>query len=274
MCQLRYYIGCSGWSYTAWEGPFYPKGMPSSSWLQYYSKVFDYVEIDSTFYRIPNQFMARRWHRATPDNFRFTVKMPGVITHKKRLRDVENELEIFFKVMNPLHDKVLCLLIQLPPSMQVKEGMHKLEQLIPILDSKFRYTVEPRHSSWFIDEAYDFFADNNICMVWTQLAELQTPPIVTTDFLYIRFIGDRSIDTKDFGRIQKDRIKEMQYWARETKKVLSNDRKKQVKFMVASANNHYAGFGPETANIFRKLIGIDETVWEEKRQPTLPDFSK
>jgi uncharacterized protein YecE (DUF72 family) len=76
-----------------------------------------------------------------------------------------------------------------------------------------RYAVEVRHSSWFQDLAYSFFASIDLCMVWSVLTELQTPPIVTTDFLYLRFIGDRSIQEKDFGRIQIDRVLEMQKWA-------------------------------------------------------------
>ena len=81
------------------------------------------------------------------------------------------------------------------------------------------YAVEVRHQSWFQDLACNFFAENNICMVWSQLARIRTPPIVTSDFLYVRFIGDISIDEKDFGKIQKDRVLEMNKWAGEIKKV-------------------------------------------------------
>jgi uncharacterized protein YecE (DUF72 family) len=79
--------------------------------------------------------------------------------------------------------------------------------------------VEARHNSWFDEEAYSFFRENDICIAWSQLAEMQTPPIVTTDFIYLRFIGDRSIDEKDFGTIQKDSIKELEYWASVVKKL-------------------------------------------------------
>lgn len=90
--------------------------------------------------------------------------------------------------------------------MQILEGLERLRDLVPTLDSRFRYAVEVRHSSWFQDLAYNFFANNDLCLVWSQLAELQTPPILTTDFLYLRFIGDRSIQEKDFGRIQLERL--------------------------------------------------------------------
>ena len=165
--------------------------------------MFDFVEIDSSFYRIPNAFMVKNWCKKTPTHFRFTAKFPKVITHDKRLKDVGKELELFFSSMIYLEDKVLALLIQLPPSMGIVEGMNSLRDIIPELDKRFRYAVEVRDSSWFQDLAYSFFANNNMCMVWSQLAGIRTPPIVTTDFLYIRFIGDRTIQEKDFGKIQK-----------------------------------------------------------------------
>ena len=96
--------------------------------------------------------------------------------------------------------------------------MKGLRNLLPLLDNKFRYAVEVRHHSWFQDLAYNFFADNDLCLVWSQLAEIRTPPIVTTDFLYVRFIGDRSIDENNFGKIQKDRVLEMSKWARRVKR--------------------------------------------------------
>ena len=188
-------------------------------WLKFYASVFDYVEIDSSFYRIPNVFTVKNWFKKTPENFKFTAKFPKVITHDKRLKDVSRELEYFHQSMLPLRDKTLALLIQLPPSLKITEGLDNLRQVVSELDTKFRYAVEVRDRSWFQDLAYNFFANNNICMVWSQLGELRTPPIVTTDFLYLRFIGDRSIDEKDFGKIQKDRVMEMKKWASKVKRV-------------------------------------------------------
>jgi uncharacterized protein YecE (DUF72 family) len=269
--MLQYYIGCSGWSYSAWQGPFYPAYMSDSSdWLRYYASVFDYVEIDSSFYRMPNFFTVKKWFKKTPEHFRFTAKFPKVITHDKRLKNISKELEYFHKAMLPLKDKTLALLIQLPPSLKISEGIENMRQhLVPQLDSNnFRYAVEVRDRSWFQDLAYNFFADNNICMVWSQLAELRTPPITTTDFLYVRFIGDRSIDEKHFGKIQKDRVIEMKKWSNKLKKVIKEQkgaRGKNINLAIVSANNHYAGFGPETANIFRKMIGLPLLNWEETK---------
>ena len=106
-------------------------------------------------------------------------------------------------------------------------------------------------------------------MVWSQLAELRTPPIATTDFLYIRFIGDRSINEKDFGKIQKDRVIEMKKWSNKLKRVVNEQkgaRRRNINLAIVSANNHYAGFGPETANIFRKMVGLPSLNLQEAKK--------
>ena len=107
-----------------------------------------------------------------------------------------------------------------------------------------------------------------MCLVWSQLADITTPPIVTSDFVYGRLIGDRSIHEKDFGRIQIDRIKEMKKVARNFKKDSNENNLSGVKFSIVAANNHYAGFGPGTVNIFRQLIGLEEVKWGDEYVPT------
>jgi uncharacterized protein YecE (DUF72 family) len=178
------------------------------------------------------------------------------------LKNVDNEIERFFEAIGPLSDKTLALLIQLPPSLQIFEGLQSLRELVPKLDTRFRYAVEVRHTSWFQDLAYSFFASNDICMVWSVLEGLQTPSIVTTDFLYLRFIGDRSIQEKDFGRIQVDRVLEMQKWA-ENIKTVEDER---IKLAIIAANNHYAGFGPGSVNVFRNMLGLPEAKWQDREE--------
>jgi uncharacterized protein YecE (DUF72 family) len=132
---LKFYIGCSGWSYSAWKGPFYPPNLESSEWLKYYSQIFDYVEVDSSFYRILNQFMVKNWFSKTSDKFRFTAKFPKIITHDKHIVDINKEVQVFLKNIEPLHKKTLALLIQLPPSMEIMPGLEGLRQLVPLLDN-------------------------------------------------------------------------------------------------------------------------------------------
>ena len=213
--------------------------------------------------------MVKNWAKRTPDNFRFTAKFPKVITHDKHLVDIDEEVDLFLNNIEPLTEKTLALLIQLPPSMEIMPGLEGLRNLIPLLDRRFRYAVEVRHHSWFQDLAYNFFADNDICLVWSQLAHMSTPPILTTDFLYSRFIGDRSINEKDFGKIQKDRVLEMKRWADEIRKVergKERSTKKEVSLAMIAANNHYAGFGPGTSNLFRKMVGLSELSWADQKQ--------
>ena len=216
---------------------------------------------------MPSKLMVKNWAKKTPDNFRFTAKFPKIITHDKYLVDVGEEVYTFLENMEPLREKTLALLIQLPPSMEIMPGLVGLKDLLPYLNRSFRYAVEVRHPSWFQDLAYNFFANNDLCMVWSQLARLSTPPVVTTDFLYVRFIGDRSIDEKDFGKIQKDRVLEMKQWADELMKVDTGKirgRRKEVTLAMIAANNHYAGFGPGTVNLFRKMVGLSELSWENR----------
>ena len=256
---LQLFIGCSGWSYTSWQGPFYPANLDNKLWLSYYSQVFNYVEVDSTFYRIPNQLMVKNWARGTPEDFRFTAKFPKVITHDKKFKNVEKELSLFYDAMKPLRNKLLALLIQFPPYVKITEGLEALKQYDFFFDDSFRYAVEVRHPSWFSDLAYNFFSNNNICMVWNQLDKIQSPPIVTTDFVYLRLIGDRSIKEENFGKIQKDREQEMTYWSDKFRTVQQDE--KDVKAGILAANNHYAGFGAATANMFRVMNNLSSVEW-------------
>lgn len=253
-----------------WSGHFYPPDLPNAKWLEYYSKVFDFVEIDSTFYRMPNVLTVKKWASATPENFRFSAKMPGQITHDNRLGDADSALWYFYDAMSTLKDKTAAILIQLLPTITKAEGFKKFKNLP--LDERFRHALEARHKSWFDDEVYDYLKENNIYLAWPQLADIQTPPVLTTDFVYLRLIGDRSIAESDFGKIQKDRLNEMQYWADELKKAQKD---KALKIGIVAANNHYAGFGPGTSNTFRKMIGSPEALYyenEQAKQPSLLDY--
>jgi DNA polymerase IV (archaeal DinB-like DNA polymerase) len=257
---LKYYLGCSGWSYDGWKGSFYyPQDLDNRYWLSYYSKIFDFVEIDSTFYRIPSSFMVTNWAKRTPNNFRFAVKFPKIITHDKRLNDVGKDIEKFYDAMEPLYDKILVFLMQLPPSLQIAEGLELLKNLEYILDPSFRYAIEVRHHSWFNELFYNYLKERNYCLVWSQQDNLATPPVLTSDFLYLRLIGDRSIDERDFGNIKKDRINEMQLWANIIKDIQKNE--KNLQSAIVAANNHYAGFGPMTAKLFAEMMNLQSKIW-------------
>jgi uncharacterized protein YecE (DUF72 family) len=253
-------MGCSGWSYSSWQGPFYPKEMENRAWLPYYSRIFNYVEINSTFYNIPSESMVKNWERRTPENFRFTAKFPKIITHEKKFKNVQKELELFYQRMEPLKEKLIALLIQLPPSYKLKEGLEDFSSYNFFFEGEFRYAVEIRHSSWFSDLAYNFFKNNNIAMVWSQMDRLQTPPVVTSDFVYLRLIGDRRLEENHFDKIRIDRIEEIRNWANKMKEVKQNE--KDVKIGIVAANNHYGGYGPGTVDIFQQNMGMEKLSFE------------
>ena len=179
-------IGCSGWSYEGWKGNFYPKKMENKDYLSYYSKLFKFVEVDSTYYHIPSRSTVRGWKDKTPEDFKFSLKFPKVITHEKKLEDVIKPLSILFYALEPLIDKTLTLLIQLPPFLSEKKGFNPLQEMIRHLDKRFRYSLEIRHPSWFNDNVYDFLKENNISLVWSVRDELESPSIITSD----RFTSD------------------------------------------------------------------------------------
>jgi uncharacterized protein YecE (DUF72 family) len=257
---LRPYLGCSGWSYSSWQGPFYPVEMENRAWLPYYSQIFNYVEIDSTFYNIPSELMVKNWNRRTPDDFRFTAKIPKIITHDKKFKNVQRDLELFYKRMEPLKDKLLTLLIQLPPSYELKEGLEDFSSYDFFFEGDFSYAVEVRHSPWFSDLAYNFFKNNNIAMVWSQRDRLQTPPVVTSDFVYLRLIGDRRLSEDQFDKIQIDRTEEIRNWVNKMREVKQDE--KEIKIGIVAANNHYGGYGPGTVDIFRQNMNLEKLSFE------------
>jgi uncharacterized protein YecE (DUF72 family) len=253
-------IGCSGWSYEGWKGNFYPKKMGNKDYLSYYSKFFKFVEVDSTYYHIPSRSTVRGWKDKTPDDFKFSFKFPKVVTHEKKLEEVAKPLSILFYSLEPLIDKTLTLLIQLPPFLSEKKGFNPLQEMIRHLDKRYKYSLEVRHSSWFNDNVYSFLRENNISLVWSVRDKLQSPSIVTSDQVYVRFIGDRSISETDFGKVVKDRRKEMLEYVKQVRD--TQDKNSNIYDVLISFNNHFAGFGPQSVNDFLKLMNMSEVDWK------------
>jgi uncharacterized protein YecE (DUF72 family) len=276
---LTFNIGCSGWSYEGWKGNFYPKDMENKDYLSYYSKFFKFVEIDSTYYHIPSRSSVRSWKDKTPEDFKFSLKFPKVITHEKKLEDVVKPLSILFYSLEPLIEKTLTLLIQLPPFLSEKKGFNPLQGMIRHLDKRFRYSLEVRHSSWFNDNLYDLLRENNISLVWSVRDKLVSPSIVTSDQVYLRFIGDRSISEKDFGMIVKDRRKEMLEYVKKVRETQNEN--SNINDVLIAFNNHFAGFGPQSVNDFLNLMNMPEIEWKSElksyennsAQSSLSDFS-
>jgi uncharacterized protein YecE (DUF72 family) len=149
---LRTFIGSSGYSYKEWKGPFYPKDLKEADMLRYYSERFRTVEINNTFYRMPNRELLERWVEQTPDTFTFVLKAPQRLTHQKRLKDAGDALAYFLDTSEALGAKRGPFLFQLPPNM--KKDAARLDAFLAELPSAARAAVEFRHASWFDEETF------------------------------------------------------------------------------------------------------------------------
>jgi len=257
-------IGCSGWSYKDWQGIFYPKELPAKDYLKFYSGVFNSVEIDSSFYRIPNQFMITQWKNNTPTGFVFSPKLPKKITHDNKLKGSESTLVYFYSVLNKLGPKLGPIAVQLPPSIKLSTHLETLKAFLSQLRPEFKHAIEFRHKSWFTAEVYELLRKSNVAMVWSLNQYVETPPEVTADFIYLRMVGDREIT--EFTGIQRDRSEDMKRWAEAMKDNAGKFESGYIFF-----NNHFAGFSPESANEFRRLLGLMDVDWKAtgERQQTL-----
>jgi len=245
-------IGCSGWGYDDWLGGFYPPGTSKSDYLKVYSRVFDCVEVDSSFYRNPGPAMTKSWYRATPEGFLFSMKLPRRITHEKKLKDVGQELGWFYVSAKELREKCGPLVVQLPPSIKFDSHWTVMQSFVKSLETvKYPHAIEFRHKSWFRDDVYRLLRDRNIAMVWTENQYLRSPTDVTADFIYLRMVGDRELT--EFKETQRDKIAEMRAWYKELDEAADS-----VKGAMVFFNNHYAGFGPGSVNEFRRLAGLME----------------
>ncbi len=251
-------VGCSGWSYRAWDGPFYPKGIQPGDYLDFYSSVFDTVEIDSTFYSIPPQNSARKWHKSTPPGFKFSPKLPQEITHEHRLRSTSLIMEQFMESIYPIREKIGMMLIQLPPSMKHDNSVWDFQNFISDLPAGFRFAVEFRDNSWFRDSVYDFLEENHVTIAWSEIPMARNPAVVTSDHIYLRLVGDREINESSFGSIVRNMNPVIEMWAGKVKSLGDDIRKVYV-----YSNNHFQGFGPGTVNLFRSAMGFEPAKWPE-----------
>lgn len=248
---MNLYIGCSGWTYSGWKGAFYPKNLENWKRLSYYSRFFDFIEVNSTFYYVPSRNIIQGWKNKTPDDFKFSFKFPQVITHVNKLERVSKYIEYFFFVLEPIIDKTLILLIQLPSFMSAKIGLESLRHFLNKLDKRYKYALEVREGSWFDFHIYDFLNQNDITLAWRVKTDLKTPTFVTTDTIYLRFIGDRITEERNFGLSFTDKENELQEYVGHIKHAKKHY---NIKDIIVTFNNNYAGFGPQLAKEFSRLM--------------------
>jgi uncharacterized protein YecE (DUF72 family) len=185
-------IGCSGWNYTSWRGRFYPEALPPSKWLPYYSERFDTVEINNTFYRLPERSTFAAWRSQVPTDFVMAVKASRFLTHMKRLRDPGEPLARLFSRADALDGRLGPVLYQLPGTFHI--DLVRLDAFLNALPrtwkrKRVRHVMEFRHPSWYVRDTFSLLAKRGIalCLHDKQGSEIAEPFV--GPFVYIRFHG-------------------------------------------------------------------------------------
>jgi uncharacterized protein YecE (DUF72 family) len=251
------FLGTSGWSYNEWVGPFYTK--MDKSKLRAYAKVFKTVEIDSTFYRYPSKGTVMGWARYSPEGFVYTAKLPGLITHDKKLslnEGIEQDLQKFIELMEPLilGGKLGCILIQLPPKFDYRPK--ELEGFFKTLPTHVKFAVEFREQSWMRIETWSLLEKYRVA--YTVVDEPLLPPEahLTSDFAYFRWHGRGDRPWYDY----RYSVQELEPWISKLK-----DTAGKVKKIYGYFNNHYHGYAVENCLQVMEMIGNINTKQVETK---------
>jgi len=244
----RNFIGTSGYDYRHWwDGVFYPREIPQKKWLQFYSKKFNSVELNVSFYRLPTKQTFESWYERTPGDFVFSVKGSRFITHVKKLTNCEEPLNLFFENARDLKEKLGVVLWQLPPNLHFNSD--KLATFCRLLMQnetarEHRHAFEFRHQSWFCDEVYELLRRFNFSLCIAHSARWPYDEIVTADYVYLRFHGGEMLYGSNYSE------EELANWASRAKVWLS-----EGKDIYAYFNNDAYGYAVVNALRFRELLG-------------------
>ncbi len=194
---MAIYIGTSGYNYPEWRGSFYPERLPTDKMLSYYAERFSTVEINYTFYRMPNAKAVAGWDAGTPAGFRFALKASRRITHDARLKDVDEPLRYFLDTASHLGPKQGPVLFQLPPNF--KKDLGRLGDLLVKIPPATRCAFEFRHESWFCDDVCERLRGGNAALCVADTQKGTTPLVATADFGYFR-LRDEGYTANDIKR--------------------------------------------------------------------------
>ncbi len=239
MPELR--IGCSGFNYRHWNDVFYPHGVAQKKWFEYYCTVFDTVELNVTFYRLPLAGTFTRWRSETPDDFAFSIKGSRFITHLKRLLEPEGPLDFFFDRASNLQRKLKVVLWQLPPNFKME--IKRLENFLRLLRKyPVRNTFEFRHESWMSDDIFHLFKEYGASLCMADWPGFINDLPVTSDIVYIRRHGSGGNYATNYSKaeLRKDAKRIANYL-------------KQEKDVFIYFNNDAFGYAPENAKELMEL---------------------
>jgi uncharacterized protein YecE (DUF72 family) len=236
-------VGCSGWQYADWRGAFYPDGLPQRRWLEHYATVFGTVEVNSTFYRLPNRDAVARWAQQVPPGFRFTVKVSRYATHIKRLTTVADSARRLAERIEPLAETGLLG----PWLWQLPANFHRDDDRLAAALAELppgRHALEFRHESWFADPVWELLRAHGVAAV---IADDRRRPLpiapLTTDWTLIRLhYGTR-------GRRGNYSPAELGEWAARI------DALRETAEVWAYFNNDWEAFAPRNAVALRGLLG-------------------
>lgn len=250
------FLGTMGFGYKDWERVFYPEGLFSRNYLKHYSKFFNAVEIDTTFYGTPRLGTVKTWAGVTPQDFRFCVKTPRRITHDLLLKNSNDEMDEFLNIVQNLGDKLGVILIQFPPSFTLQKYDKRLDEFLYYLrfgiggGDDFRFAVEFRHVSWYTDQTAEVLGKYRICWVATEYPNLPEDIHRTSDIIYIRWIGQHGTYAHH-DREREDKSRQLKQWWGRIKEQIDN-----VAAIYGFFNNDYSGHAPATCNRFKSVVGL------------------
>jgi uncharacterized protein YecE (DUF72 family) len=257
-------LGSCSFTAEGWESTFYPPGLKKAGYLGFYAEHFNSVEVDATFYRIPSEKTIHNWFAETPEKFVFACKVPQSITHESCLVDCDDQFRAFVNVMARLEHKLGPMLFQFPyfnkKAFPKPEGfLDRLRAFLPKLPHDFRFAVEIRNKAWVGPELLDLLREHHVAFTLIDHPWMSRPSelmnkadIVTSDFSYIRMLGDRyAIEelTKTWDKTVVDRRRELSEWSAVVDALLSRDLK-----VYTYVNNHFAGHSPETMRQFLEML--------------------
>ncbi|MGH8635552.1 MAG: DUF72 domain-containing protein [Burkholderiales bacterium] len=237
----RIRVGCSGWQYKHWRGAFYPAELPQKLWLEHYASIFDTVEINNSFYRLPEEATFADWASRAPTRFIYAVKASRFLTHMKKLKDPEEPIERFFSRARLLRRHLGPVLYQLPPGWKLDKG--RLEHFLQALPRNVRHVLEFRDPSWYADDVLEMLDRRGVALCAHDMPGSATGRQRVGPFVYVRFHGASG---RYDGSYPEDRLAPWAAWIR--------DQVDAGLDVYAYFNNDVGGHAPRDALTLRRQV--------------------
>jgi uncharacterized protein YecE (DUF72 family) len=234
-------VGCSGWEYKHWRGDFYPVELPRTRWFHHYCSVFDTVEINNTFYRLPEESTFARWAERAPKGFVYAVKASRFLTHMKKLKDPEEPVDRLFSRMRPLGPHLGPVLYQLPPGWKLDR--ERLEHFLQVLPQRIRHVIEFRDPSWYADDVKRLLERYRVALCLHDMQGSATGRERVGPFVYVRFHGAKG---QYSGAYPDDRLRRWADWLHAQRAGGSD--------VYAYFNNDVGGHAPRDAVTLRRFL--------------------